>query len=224
MGRTRRRQTSPMTEQPSSVRSSPPSGRVGVLARLAAVPRAAWRIVAVGAVLSLLLLGGVAAVLVASHDDAFDDAERLTRSLAELVAEHVARAFEAIDLTLRRSSEAYAEIAAEGRDPRQEGHAALRAAMGASPGITGMSWYDREGWRIATTVAPEPVPLNVATQRQFAVHRETPDAGFTRDGRGTNRSHSICACTCGVASPYYSGPSPASSRRCGVRPRWPTAL
>jgi PAS domain S-box-containing protein len=135
-----------------------------------------------------------AAVIVASfaydqvqrYQGALGAADRETHNASILLAEATARSFEDIDATLRTVVLLQHDIAAGvyGRKPAIR--ELLNAIQGSSPVMRAIGWTDAAGNRVASSLYPDPPPLNVADQEQFIAQRNGAARGLY------------------IAAPYYS--------------------
>ncbi len=137
----------------------------------------------VGAALIGALVAATIWYAVRDRETVVADWERLSASLVTVTTEHVARTFEAIDRTLQAAEDAYRrfsdhQISSGDDDARLRAYEILRSIVHGSAALAGISWSDAEGNRVAQSTSPERVSLNVSTQRQFSVHRDSADVGL----------------------------------------------
>ena len=155
--------------------------RIGALARaigqfFAARPN---HVVAVFGAVIILARGTMLIIdLDARYHAAIAAAEQSARSFAEVLAEHTARTFEAVDRTLgqaeliRRNVEAgrYATTEAVQQD--------LRRLQQTSPLLIALNWTNAVGDIEAHSSAGGPPRRNIADRLHFTVQRDNPSTGL----------------------------------------------
>jgi|GEM_PF-1299977 len=100
------------------------------------------------------------------QNEAITIAEEQMQAKAELLAEHMARTFEAAGSNLRAVEQIRTDALANAYDLGQA-HLALKALHAASPVFISLVWTDAAGDRIATSFTPDPPPVNLAYRDHF---------------------------------------------------------
>jgi signal transduction histidine kinase/HPt (histidine-containing phosphotransfer) domain-containing protein/ActR/RegA family two-component response regulator len=151
-----------------------PSGRLRAL--LPNRPSRALGVFSVLLVVALVLL--FALDLLSRYRAVIADAERSAGSFAEVLAEHTARTFEAVDRTLREA-ETIRQDALDGRyKSPAEVHNALRSLKRSSPVLQVVSWTDAAGNLEATSRDGASPVSNIAKFPHFKAQQESPDVGL----------------------------------------------
>jgi hypothetical protein len=150
------------------------------LRRVAALARAIWQTVVshpshaviTFAVLVVLVRGTLFVTdLIDRHHAAIATAERSARSFAEVLSEHTARTFEAVDLTLREVELIRRDDEA-GRYPTAKTvHDALRHLQQTSPVLVAIGWTNAAGELQAHSYEQEPPMSNLAGLSHFIAQR-----------------------------------------------------
>jgi diguanylate cyclase (GGDEF)-like protein/PAS domain S-box-containing protein len=134
----------------------------------------------VTAVSTLIIVAIVAAFLLdlnSRYHSAIENAQSSARSFAEVLAEHTARTFEAVDRTLLQ-----AELIRQNtsiRDPQsaQTAREALRHLQQSSPVLRAITWTDAAGnFEIHSSNVPR--RTGIGDMPQFTVHRDRSDVGL----------------------------------------------
>ena len=111
-------------------------------------------------------------------DAAVSGAKESAQNLAELLAEHTARTFEALDRTLQQAAIIRRDLEA-GRYPTIEAaNAALRHLKETSPAIIALGWSDAQGNLVAHTYDHAPPRVNLADLPHFIAQRDAAEGNF----------------------------------------------
>jgi diguanylate cyclase (GGDEF)-like protein len=114
----------------------------------------------------------------ARYEGAIAAAEQSARSFAEVLAEHTARTFEAVDRTLHEAELIQRDTAA-GRYPTMSAvHDALRHLRQSSPVILGVGWTDAAGNLLAHSYPGAPPRASIGDLPHFIAQKENADQGF----------------------------------------------
>ncbi len=142
-------------------------------------PRRVNRIIAAtGGFLALGVALVAAGDLYRRHSEAIGGAERRATIVTQIVTEHVARTFDAIDRVLLASADAYLDRPAGRVASSEAGERRLRAIKSGSPMLIGLSWIDADGRRIASTDTSA-LPLVSTTRTEaFAASPQVATAGL----------------------------------------------
>ena len=105
------------------------------------------------------------------YNTAIAEAERTARSFAEVLAEHTARTFEAIERTLGAANVIRNEFD-EGKFTPQSSNQALRALWKGAPALLAIGWTDETGDVVATSFEGAPVRANISDLEHFRAQRE----------------------------------------------------
>jgi signal transduction histidine kinase/CheY-like chemotaxis protein/HPt (histidine-containing phosphotransfer) domain-containing protein len=153
-----------------------PSGRLR-----AKLPNRPSRALAVFSVLLVVAIVTLFALdLNSRYRAAIADAERSAGSFAELLSEHTARTFEAVDRTLHEVETIRQDALAGRYKSPEDVHAALRYLKQGSPVLEVLSWTDAAGTFQATS-RDLPLPRHrtgIADFPHFQVQRDSPDIGL----------------------------------------------
>jgi two-component system, cell cycle sensor histidine kinase PleC len=106
----------------------------------------------------------------AGHAEAVARAERDTRNLAHLLAEHAARSLDSIDETLRAVGRLRADVARGIYRSQASIHVNLRTLHGGSPLLDEIGWLDAHGERVATSRLMDAPRVSMARQEFFRLH------------------------------------------------------
>ncbi|HYM32463.1 MAG TPA: PAS-domain containing protein [Candidatus Cybelea sp.] len=138
-----------------------------------------------GGVLAWLGVGLVVAVVAlflvdlrARYLEAIAASERAALSYAEILSEHTARTFEAVDRTLKEAVEIHHGLVDGHYGSLDAAREALRHLQQSSPVIVSIGWTDAAGNRIVSSVGADAPPLNMVNQPHFAVHRDSATVGL----------------------------------------------
>jgi hypothetical protein len=132
------------------------------------------------AVSGLLVAAIVVAFLLDLHSryhSAIENAQRSARSFAEVLAEHTARTFEAVDRTLRQAEIVRQSHPADDPASREIAHDALRHLQQSSPVLKGIIWTNAAG-DIRAQSNPALARRDLAGLPHFTVHRDHEDQGL----------------------------------------------
>jgi diguanylate cyclase (GGDEF)-like protein/PAS domain S-box-containing protein len=114
----------------------------------------------------------------ARYHAAISAAEQSARSFAEVLAEHTARTFEAVDRTMHEAELIHRDSTA-GRYPTVESvHDALRHLQQSSPVLISIGWTNAAGDLQAHSHEGRPPRSNIADRRQFIAQRDNAAAGL----------------------------------------------
>src|SRR5712671_5265465 len=108
------------------------------------------------------------------YNSAIEDAQRSARGYAEVLAEHTARTFEAVDRTLRQAELVRQGNPASDAESAQAARSALRHLHQSSPVLNGIGWTDASGEYQAHS-KPSPGRPNIADMPHFSAHRSDSD-------------------------------------------------
>ncbi len=106
------------------------------------------------------------------YQAALDDAHRATRKFSEILAEHTARSFEAIDRTLREAVSIRDDLREGNYKATEEANAALRRLRQTSTILVALGWTNASGDLEAHSYPNDPPRPNIADLPHFVVHRE----------------------------------------------------
>jgi PAS domain S-box-containing protein len=106
------------------------------------------------------------------------NAEHLTRGFAEVLAEHTARTFEAVDRTLQEAANIQQDFKDGHYTSNEAMNTALRHLRKGSPAILAIGWSDVTGNIQAHSYEGPPPRSNIADTPNFITHRDAADAGF----------------------------------------------
>ncbi len=124
---------------------------------------------------------GITAIFVVEIRSRFlstiEDAERTSQSFADVLAEHTARTFEAIERTLQAAATIRIDALA-GRLNSQQSNDALRNLQKNAPALLAIGWTNAAGDVVAHSYKSKPVRSNIADLQHFITQRDTPDAGL----------------------------------------------
>jgi signal transduction histidine kinase/ActR/RegA family two-component response regulator len=112
-----------------------------------------------------------------AYRHATEHAERSTRNVAHLLAEHAARTFDGVDETLRAVGRLRGDVARGIYRSRDSIFVHLKTLHGGSPVLAEVGWFDANGERVATSQQIDPPSSSVADQEFFRVHRDRPITG-----------------------------------------------
>ncbi|MBL8699036.1 MAG: hypothetical protein JNK67_11725 [Alphaproteobacteria bacterium] len=132
-------------------------------------------VVAATSIVVLVLVGWFVMAQRQGYQQAVERAERDTRNVAHLLAEHAARTFDAVGETLRAVGRLRADVARGIYRSQASIHVNLRTIHGGSPLLEELGWFDSYGTRVATSQQIDPPPVSAA-QREF--FRVPADAGI----------------------------------------------
>lgn len=135
-------------------------------------------IAAIGAFLALGVALVAAGDLYRRYGETITGAERRATIVTQVITEHVARTFDAIDRVLLASTDAFIERLAGRITTPEAMRQRLDAIKSGSPMLLGLTWIDAGGRRIVstdTTVLPE---TNVARAESFAASRQGTTVGM----------------------------------------------
>jgi diguanylate cyclase (GGDEF)-like protein len=157
-------------------RATPPIR--GIAQKLTSSPRRT--IAAFGAFFVVLIVGLFMVDLRGRHDVAIEGAKRSAANYAELLAEHTARAFEAVDRSLRGAELIRLNLAARSKDNdegesarREAANEALRHLQQTSPLLVSIGWTNAAGDIEAhSNTGPLPRP-NLAETPHFIAQRDS---------------------------------------------------
>jgi diguanylate cyclase (GGDEF)-like protein/PAS domain S-box-containing protein len=111
------------------------------------------------------------------YHTAIDNAQRSARSFAEVLAEHTARTFEAVDRTLRQAELIRQNNPAADPASAHTAREALRHLQQSSPVIRAIAWTDAAGdFELHSSASPR--RRSIADMDQFTVHRDRADVGL----------------------------------------------
>ena len=108
---------------------------------------------------------------------AISDAEKVSQSFADVLAEHTARTFEAIERTMRVAESIHNDVVA-GRLGPQVANQALRGLQKGSPALLAIGWTNQKGDVIAHSYDGDPVRANIAELPHFFVQRDSKTEGM----------------------------------------------
>ena len=106
-----------------------------------------------------------------------EDAERTSQSFADVLAEHTARTFEAIERTLQAAATIRNDVVA-GRLTPQKANESLRNLHKNAPALLAVGWTNEAGDVVAHSYNGKPIRPNIADLQHFITQRDTPDAGL----------------------------------------------
>jgi diguanylate cyclase (GGDEF)-like protein/PAS domain S-box-containing protein len=130
---------------------------------------------------ALIILGRVvflASDLAARHDAMIAAAEQSARSFAEVLAEHTARTFEAVDRTLRQAELIHRDAAAGRYATAEAVSQGLRHLQQTSPVLIAIGWANATGDVQAHSYADAAPGPNIATLPHFIAQRESAADGL----------------------------------------------
>ena len=137
------------------------------------------RSVVVGTVgLGLAILSSFAYSAYQEHGAVLTRAERETRNVTAVLAEHAARTFDAVEESLHAVARIHADVAAGLYNDKRTVHGLLKAAQGSSPVVRSLGWIDASGARVASSLQAEPPPVSAIGQEHYEIHRAAPGLGF----------------------------------------------
>ena len=137
-----------------------------------------WALAAFGAALCAVLVTLYVLQLEKRIGVAIDGAERSAANLAEVLAEHTARTFEALDRTLREAETICRDFEAGRYATREEAESALRHVVQSSPAIIALVTTDAAGSVSLHSYRADAPLSNVSQAPYFTVHRDTDGAGL----------------------------------------------
>ncbi len=135
-------------------------------------------IAATGGFLALGVALVAAGDLYRRHGEAIIGAEQRATIMTQIVTEHVARTFDAIDRVLLTSTDAYVERLAGRIASSEAGEQRLRAIKSGSPMLLGLAWTDAEGRRIVSTDTTALPLVSAARAESFAASPQVTTAGL----------------------------------------------
>jgi len=129
-----------------------------------------------------LIIGGRAILLCVDlttrYHEMLAGAEQSAMSYAEVLAEHTARTFEAVDRTLRQAELIHRDAAAGRYASGEAVHQALRHLQQTSPMLIAVGWADAAGDVQAHSYDGAPPRLNIASLPHFTAQRDNPGDGL----------------------------------------------
>jgi PAS domain S-box-containing protein len=153
------------------------AGRTRVIYRNPAL-RQAYALAAFGVILIVAIVALYAIQLNVRLDAAINEAKRSSQNLAEVLAEHTARTFEALDRTLHEAAIIRRDQESGRYATAGDARAALRHLAQTSPALIALGWADSEGNLLFHTYDRVPPRPNIADLRHFAVQKDAPDGNF----------------------------------------------
>ena len=149
--------------------------RTGAIAFFSERPTLTLGIVGAGICLGLSTLFAIE--LRSQYLTTISYAERASQSFADVLAEHTARTFEAIDRTLRIAESIRNDVLA-GRMAEPAAHQALRSLQLSSPALLAIGWTDKDGNVVAHSYDGVAVRSNIADLPHFTVQRDSENEGL----------------------------------------------
>ena len=138
-------------------------------------------ILAIALLLTVVLSGLAATILVRTYNDAIADAEHRIQDITDLLAEHASLVFDDVDRTLQTAGKTRAMLMSAGQWGPSAGDRPYRALLELQPNsaaASNLSWTDEHGDRLYTALSPSPSPLNVRERDYFIHHRDNPSLGI----------------------------------------------
>jgi diguanylate cyclase (GGDEF)-like protein/PAS domain S-box-containing protein len=132
---------------------------------------------AVSALLVAAIVGSFVLDLQARYRSAIENAQRSARSFAEVLAEHTARTFEAVDRTLRQAELIRQSHPADDPASREMARNALRHLQQSSPVLKGIIWTNAAG-DIQAQTNPALARKDLVGLPHFTIHRDHDDQGL----------------------------------------------
>ena len=135
-------------------------------------------VVLVGALLTLLGLALHAVNLKLLHDDALAAAETETRNLANVLAEHTGRVFEAADGALLAVVNLHDQVVRGQRLTPAHVHEIMTEIRKRSDTLRRVTWTDKTGHRAATSADAPDTSLDFSDRTSFRIHAFAQDIGL----------------------------------------------
>ncbi len=136
-------------------------------------------IASIGGFLALGVALVAAGDLYRRYGESITTAERRAAVVTQIVTEHVARTFDAIDRVLLASTESFLERLAGRISTLEAARQRLRAIQSGSPMLLGLAWIDAEGRRtVSTDTSAMPETASAARSESFAASRKAATAGL----------------------------------------------
>jgi PAS domain S-box-containing protein len=140
--------------------------------------RQTYALAGFGGVLIAVIIMLYALQLVIRIDAAISSAKQTTENLAEILGEHTARTFEALDRTLHEASIIRSDLEA-GRYPTVDAaRAALRHLKETAPAVIALGWTDAAGNVVMHTYDDRPPRPNIGDLPHFTAQRDAKAGGF----------------------------------------------
>ena len=127
--------------------------------------------------ISLSLVALFAIELRSQYKAAIENAENTSQSFSDVLAEHTARTFEAIDRTLQVVESLRGDVVA-GRMSNAAAHLALQNLQKSSPALLALGWTDAIGNVVAHSYEGTAVRPSIADLVHFTVHRDSKEEGL----------------------------------------------
>lgn len=141
------------------------------------------------------IIVGRSAMLIADLDaryhGAISAAEQSARSFAEVLAEHTARTFEAVDRTLGQAELIRREVEAGRYATTEAVQQALRRLQQTSPVLIALNWTNAAGDVEAHSSEGGPPRPNIADRPHFIAQRDNPAGGCSSRRRSTRPRREI---------------------------------
>lgn len=133
-------------------------------------------IVAVGLLVTTTVVGLFGLDLYRSYKAEIDEAKRSAQGFAQVLAEHTARTFEAIDRTLQEAEVIRRETGMGRYSTIDQANVALRHLRQSSPLIVAVGWTDAKGNLVAHSYDQKPPRPNIADLPHFKLQRDDVNA------------------------------------------------
>ncbi|HEX6319301.1 MAG TPA: ATP-binding protein [Burkholderiales bacterium] len=120
----------------------------------------------------LAAIAVVAALVVSGREAAIERGARSSEALAQVMEEHTARTFQAVDITLEAAADAWALTRPRKHDPAF--HALLQRRLDDLPYVRALFAIGADGFLIHDTDYPRTPDVSLADRDYFQVHRDDP--------------------------------------------------
>jgi diguanylate cyclase (GGDEF)-like protein len=147
-----------------------------VLGRLTRCPSCALAAFGVSFVFAIVVL--FVADLENRHRGAITTASQSARSFAEVLAEHTARTFDAVDHTLREAEAIRLSSRTGQYSTADTIHKALRHLQQSSPVLIAIGWTNAAGELEGNSYDKAPPPQTIAQRSHFEIHRDNANSGL----------------------------------------------
>jgi PAS domain-containing protein len=129
-------------------------------------------IVAAGLLVTTTVIGLFGVDLYRSYQTDIDEAKRSAQGYAQVLAEHTARTFEAIDRTLQEAEAIRRETGTGRYSTIDQANGALRHLRQSSPLIVAVGWTDPDGNLVGHSYDRKPPRPNIADLPHFKLQRD----------------------------------------------------
>lgn len=145
-------------------------------------PRPLWRANRLLLTSSAALLVGIVIVSIADFRDryrsAMDSSKQHVQTLADVLAEHTARTFEALDRALRTADGIRISIDESNPNSSRTARDTLRGVANGSPALRSLGWTDAQGDMVMSTAKGGEIPTNIADLPHFQILQRSDRDGM----------------------------------------------